>query len=362
MRGQIWDNFSSEDYKSLPAVGAVHFYNPYSHVAPDRWGNNDTYSPPAGGPGYYRPASLISMWATAPFLHNNALGTYKPDPSVDGRLRAFDDAVDKLLAIDKRVPGSAAVAGDLRWKNKELAGGDPGFIYRTTQASSIDFPSKFIHQLVSGVIGTFWTSFFTVYLWIGLAVAFAVLAIIGGSRHAGFVFVLIAVLTGVVLRITRLDTVYPLLWAVPTIATAAALWLWLGARTRVAGRFSFGLLAVVSIGGGLLVNGFVNGRFGNLDVGPIPKGTPVSLVMNMNPQAPLPVLLEAASGLTRGILKVRRDSLSDRDALRVFEAEAALPLLKASKCPDFVLDRGHWFGEGLTVEEKQQLKAFLKTL
>jgi len=36
--------------------------------------------------------------------------------------------------------------------------------------------------------------------------------------------------------------------------------------------------------------------------------------------------------------------------------------LKVSKCPDFVLDRGHWFAEGLSDEQKQQLKEFLKTL
>jgi hypothetical protein len=52
----------------------------------------------------------------------------------------------------------------------------------------------------------------------------------------------------------------------------------------------------------------------------------------------------------------------DGAALRAFEAEAGLALLKASKCPDFVLDRGHWFAEGLSEDEKRQLKAFLKTL
>jgi hypothetical protein len=104
MSGQVWDNFSSDTYKHLPAVGAVRFYNPFSHVRADEWGNNDEYYPPAGGPGYYRPASLISLWATAPYLHNNSLGVYPrdpndvPDPSVPGRLRAFDDGINKLFA------------------------------------------------------------------------------------------------------------------------------------------------------------------------------------------------------------------------------------------------------------------------
>jgi hypothetical protein len=36
--------------------------------------------------------------------------------------------------------------------------------------------------------------------------------------------------------------------------------------------------------------------------------------------------------------------------------------MRISKCPDFVLDRGHWFGEALSDRDKTDLKAFLKTL
>ena len=42
------------------------------------------------------------MWAFAPFFHNNSLGEYNGDPSVEGRMRAFDDAVEKLLWPEKR--------------------------------------------------------------------------------------------------------------------------------------------------------------------------------------------------------------------------------------------------------------------
>jgi hypothetical protein len=98
--------------------------------------------------------------------------------------------------------------------------------------------------------------------------------------------------------------------------------------------------------------------------------------MSLNPQAPIGDLVNAISGLTRGLLSVRkldrdndrgaRDRENSQDyevrALQAFEAEAGLPLLKASKCPDFVLDRGHWFAEALSDDEKNQLKAFLKTL
>ena len=73
-------------------------------------------------------------------------------------------------------------------------------------------------------------------------------------------------------------------------------------------------------------------------------------------------MLGGGSAMARGLLIVRTGDLQGAEALRAFESEAGASMLKASKCPDFVLDRGHWFAEGLTDEEKHQLKAFLKTL
>jgi hypothetical protein len=83
--------------------------------------------------------------------------------------------------------------------------------------------------------------------------------------------------------------------------------------------------------------------------------------MNMNPEAPKLELLHASSALVRGMLLSRRAGTPEQ-RLQIFEDEAALALLRGSKCPDFVLDRGHWFGEILTPDEKGSLKAFLKTL
>jgi hypothetical protein len=67
--GQIWAPFSSDDYKSRPT----------------------------GGPGFYRDVPLQAVWATAPFLHNNRLGAFNHDPSVAGRIAAYEDAMDQLL-------------------------------------------------------------------------------------------------------------------------------------------------------------------------------------------------------------------------------------------------------------------------
>ncbi len=96
MRDHIWHVFSSDDYKNLPSVGEIDVWNPYT-------GEDEPFRIQGGGPGYYRTPSLVSVWATAPLLHNNALGSYNNDPSVEGRLQAFDDAIRKMLWPEKRL-------------------------------------------------------------------------------------------------------------------------------------------------------------------------------------------------------------------------------------------------------------------
>lgn len=254
--------------------------------------------------------------------------------------------------------------GDLRGK-MALAGGDHGFIYRTTQPSFIDFSPRFIHPLVTGVIGPFWTSFLTTYLWSGLGLAALILAFVGRSRHAGFAFALIAVLVAVLLRLSRFDTVYPSLWLVPAIAAAAAALLWFALQNqRWVSPVVFLALAGLFAFTGFQANAFVDGKLGGIKLGPVPTGTPVNLIMNLNPEAPTGDLLRAVFGMTRGFLRINKDQLSQKDgsAWKAFEAEAAAPLMRVSKCPDFVLDRGHWFAQSLSDEEKKQLKAFLATL
>jgi hypothetical protein len=53
------------------------------------------------------------VWATAPFFHNNRLGTYNGDPSFAGRLAAYNDAMDQLLNPWKRnLLGSIQLTSD----------------------------------------------------------------------------------------------------------------------------------------------------------------------------------------------------------------------------------------------------------
>jgi hypothetical protein len=95
-RGQIWEEFSSESYKSSAAVRVARLVDPLHPLM---------RLPPVeatGGRGYYRTPSLVNIWATAPFLHNNSVGLYNGDPSVAGRLAAYENAMSMLLWPDRR--------------------------------------------------------------------------------------------------------------------------------------------------------------------------------------------------------------------------------------------------------------------
>ena len=114
LAGNIWDNFSSQSYKDLPPVGEITWYHPYT-------GEPRTYSMPAGGRGYTRPPSLLSLWSTAPFLLNNSVGRFESSPSVEARMRSFDDSIRQMLwperrdkdsLLGDRIPGVIDRVGD----------------------------------------------------------------------------------------------------------------------------------------------------------------------------------------------------------------------------------------------------------
>lgn len=104
IEGHLWEQFSSPEYKARPASGELELYNPADPGQPRKW------QPPDGGRGYYRTASLVNIWATAPFLHNNSVGKFPGAlglpasrwASVEGRLLAFEDAIDKMLNPERR--------------------------------------------------------------------------------------------------------------------------------------------------------------------------------------------------------------------------------------------------------------------
>jgi hypothetical protein len=94
IEGHLWQNFSSRTFKELPPPGTMAMPNPFDEKEP--------ISFPITHGGYYRTPSLINIWATAPFFENNTLGTFTGDPSVKGRMTAYNDATEKLLWPEKR--------------------------------------------------------------------------------------------------------------------------------------------------------------------------------------------------------------------------------------------------------------------
>ncbi|MGH8504622.1 MAG: hypothetical protein ACRETM_01495 [Stenotrophobium sp.] len=102
--GHIFEEFSSEDFKQRPSPGSVP--EDINRMFPLIGGVNVGERKIEGGPGYYRNISLLSVWATAPFLHNNALGhlSYLPDGGIDytvrGRIKQFEDAYRLLMMSD----------------------------------------------------------------------------------------------------------------------------------------------------------------------------------------------------------------------------------------------------------------------
>jgi mono/diheme cytochrome c family protein len=126
MRGHIWDNFSSETYKTLPQIEPITVKHPLD--------NSDvTFRIQGGGPGYYRPPSLISLWSSAPFLHNNTVGPREPaDPSVEGRMKAFNESIDELLLLNVK-------------ERKPL-------VWKTTAASYIRIPQSYAPEVLQKLI------------------------------------------------------------------------------------------------------------------------------------------------------------------------------------------------------------------
>mgnify|MGYP003627813964 CR=1 FL=1 len=103
--GHIWEEFSSEDYKNRRSPGSVPVT--LNRLLPGLGGVQIGEKKIEGGPGYLRNISLLSAWATAPFLHNNSVGelTYLADGrtidyTVAGRIKQFEMAYDELMRSD----------------------------------------------------------------------------------------------------------------------------------------------------------------------------------------------------------------------------------------------------------------------
>ncbi len=142
LANNIWDNFSSQSYKDLPSVGGIQVVDPYT-------GATSEYQMPAGGRGYTRPASLISVWSTAPLLLNNSVGHFEASPSTEARMSSFNDAIHQLLW-----PETRAKDGDqpkpIPSGTYLLSGPGPSLVDRTTERSFLRVPTGYLPGPLAG--------------------------------------------------------------------------------------------------------------------------------------------------------------------------------------------------------------------
>jgi hypothetical protein len=287
IENNIWDNFSSRTYKDLPAVGTITVHHPIT-------GEPVPFPMPAGGRGYTRPASLVSLWSSAPYLLNNSVGRldpgadyrrdydYEPNPapSVEARMRAFQDGIEQMLWPEKRTRDAVFADFALDSNGKRRL---PGVIDRTTARSYLNVAAGYLPR-----------------------------------------------------PLRKLQALNERL-----------------------------LPAVFGESG--------------VHIGPLPKGTPVNLLANLDvlgdkertPEEKLEHLKKVAGLLLdiKHALKALPENASDEQAREVFlRGDLVNRLLEYSKCPDFVVNRGHYFGTGylegepaLSDEDKRALIEFLKT-
>ena len=228
------------------------------------------FTMPAGGRGYTRPASLISLWSTAPFLLNNSVGTPKEkfvtDPSVAARVNEFEIAIKQMLWPETRAQDSnPAVKAKVR---------GPSLIDRTDTVSYIKIPSGFVSKPLQDLVK--------------LAELF--LPVVKGPN--------------------------------------------------------------------------------GIQVGPIPVGAPIGLLSNLNLDPDQPLSFADRIKRDKTIADLVNLGLADLKRGGKFD-NLVDPLLKLSKCPDLIVNRGHYFGTdmldeneretGLSDADKNSLIEFLKT-
>jgi hypothetical protein len=115
---------------------------------------------------------------------------------------------------------------------------------------------------------------------------------------------------------------------------------------------------------------------GTLSLGPIPAGMPVNLLANLRPlpESKNPArIAKHTVQLIELLVKLKLDLLalppaaSDEELRKLF-SNLREPLMNLNKCPDFVVNRGHYFGNRQTADEpalsdddKRALIEFVKT-
>ena len=95
--GHIWEEFASETYKKSSSPGSVK--RVFNRMIPLLGGVEFGERKIEGGSGYYRNISLLSLWAIAPFMHNNAIGYIDDAVALDYSVK-FEIAFEELMTSD----------------------------------------------------------------------------------------------------------------------------------------------------------------------------------------------------------------------------------------------------------------------
>lgn len=381
--GHVWEDFASESYRSLPSPGPISYFNPY---AGDK-GENREYTPRhksasdvptgGGGPGYYRVPSLVSIWATAPFLHNNSLGLFNNDPSVNGRLDAFDDAIRKLLWPEKRLQSSS-----YNDATPERLASDHGLIWRTTEVTTLSLDAKRVPYFAKQV--PFISALSMKYPWLG---RIAPLWLPSAIFLIGSLLILLvhnnrtrrcwgySILAGTLFfwLVITLSKSYPQWECLDLIRQIQPIWLPLATLFGLSLVLLLHLrptcrrwIAYLSVAAALLIGAIVYfnaGKLGDASLGPIPKGTPVNLIANFNSEAAPAQQFESLQQALAGLAEIETRNLKGPDADQVLKRKVAPALMEVNKCPDFIMDKGHYFEwfKTMTDDDKNALIELLKT-
>jgi hypothetical protein len=115
---------------------------------------------------------------------------------------------------------------------------------------------------------------------------------------------------------------------------------------------------------------FVAGASYSIHVGPFPKGMPIGLVTNMDmlgAELP-PAEREEHRKKILTLIRRAREELKSHSDLPTILGNLSDEMLAVSKCKDFVVNKGHYFGtsyfaeeSGLNDDDKRALIGFLKT-
>lgn len=175
LEGDIWNDFTSSTYKSLPPPKPVTVQHPVS-------GGTSSFQALGNGRGYLRPASLVSLWTSAPYMLNNSVGYernyYSADyyaaveppeapataegvegsaPVYDYRTAASCPASNPnspyLPCVENRVANfeksiRRMLSPETRRKDAITSQPVPGYIYRTSAPSCLMVPQKFSPKIV----------------------------------------------------------------------------------------------------------------------------------------------------------------------------------------------------------------------